>query len=89
MGNWICIENQTSDFERNNQRVVEGKDDGHTNANEKSIEDLNCRDSIEKIGFTYERSIHKHSNTPALACNSVNEKDEAQSSSSKPKVLQI
>ena len=89
MGNWICIENQMSDFKRYNHRVVENKEDGHTKANKKPIEDLNCRDGIEKIGNTYERSIHKHSNNPSLAWNSVNEKDEARSSSSKSKVLQI
>ena len=89
MGNWICIENQMSDFERNNQRVVENKEDGHAKANKKSMEDLNCRDGIERIGNTYERCIHKHSNKQSLAWNSVSEKDEAQSSSSKSKVLPI
>ena len=89
MGNWICIENQISDFERNNQRVVENKEDRHTKASKKSTEDLNCRDGMEKIGNTYEWSIHKHSNKQSLAWNSLSKKDEAQSSSSKSKVLQI
>ena len=89
MGNWICIENQMSDFKRYNHRVVENKEGGHTKANKEPIKDVNCRDGIEKIGATYERSIHNHSNNPALAWNSVSEKDEAQSSSSKSKVLQI
>ena len=89
MGNWICIENQMSDFKRYNHRVVENKEDGHPKANKKTIEDLNCRYGIEKIGNTYERSIHEHSNNPSLTWNSVNEKDESQSSLSKSKVLQI
>ena len=95
MGNLICIENQTSDVKRNNQQVAENKEDEHTKTNGKLIEDLNCRNVIEKVEAKYERSINKHSkigygsNNPSLVLNSVGENDEAQSSPSKSKVLQI
>ena len=95
MGNLICIENQMSDVKRNNQQVAENKGDEHTKTNGKSIEGLNCKHVIEKVETTYEKSIHKHSKigycskNPSLALNSVGEKDEAQSSPSKSKVLQI
>ena len=95
MGNLICIENQMSDVKRNYQQVAENKEDEHTKTNGKSIERLNCKHVMEKVETTYEKSIHKHSkigycsNNPSLGLNSVGDKDGAQSSSFKSKVLQI